>query len=122
MKKGKEIILSEFRFYTNPDRTVTITGYDGEVPLELEIPQFIFIREDQYTIRGIANDAFANKGIKYLTFDKRSELDTIGANAFAYNNLEKVVLPDSLTTIKSRAYAYSLTTGEWMSTLTIICV
>lgn len=77
----------------NEDGTLTITGYDGEVPTELIIPGEI----DGKTVTVIGDDAFEGASAQSVIIP--NTVTTLGKQAFAACGVDSIVIPDSVTTL-----------------------
>ncbi len=92
-----------YRLYEN-DKTAEITFYNIDCGVDLMIPSVIEVGDDQYTITSIYQYAFYNMAIESVIIPKT--VTTIGTSAFAGNKaLTRVVLPPGLITISSTAFS-----------------
>ena len=93
-----------FQFSAPSDGTVSVTGYDGSPPVNLEIPATDGLGN---TVVAIGANAFENQpGITSLTFPVNSSLTSIGNGAFSgCTRLATLTFPTSLTSIASTAFS-----------------
>lgn len=59
---------------------------------------------DNYPVKSIASGAFYDSKITQVTIPKESQITTLGFEAFAYNQIKEIELPESLTTIDRSAF------------------
>ena len=81
------------------DGNATITGYTGNLPTNLVIPDEI----SDYPVTAIDDYAFYDDELTELTLP--DTLTTIGESAFYSNRLTELTLPDTLTTIGEYVFA-----------------
>jgi hypothetical protein len=77
---------------------ITINKYIGQDSSHLEIPTFL----EDLPVTRIEADTFSSKWIAELTLP--AQLKEIGENAFSRNNLNFIVIPDSVTNIGNLAF------------------
>ena len=87
---------SDFQTRTE-NGTITITGYTGSEK-NINIPEKI----DGIPVTAIADKAFESKGLTGVTI--ANGVKTIGINAFAFNPFVNIQIPNSVTSIESRAF------------------
>ncbi|WP_161956449.1 leucine-rich repeat protein [Metasolibacillus fluoroglycofenilyticus] len=98
-----------FLTMTNPDDTLTIIGYAGQLPSEdLVIPEMLFADNIEKRVTAIGIGAFISRGIKSVTIP--SSVETIGNSAFQMNNIESVhfELGSNLKRIGNEAFASAI--------------
>ncbi|WP_342471879.1 S-layer homology domain-containing protein [Metasolibacillus sp. FSL H7-0170] len=112
-----------FEIITNPDDTLIIVGYAGQLPSEdLVIPSVldgktvVEIYDGAFagralqtlvipsTVKKIGNGAFGVNQITSLTFEPESELEEIGIEAFQQNALTNITIPSSVKKIGNTAF------------------
>lgn len=90
--------------YEITDGEVTITGNDGTLVGDIEIPEYI----DEYPVTAIGGSAFAKlKNVNKVTVPKNVKV--IGNSSFMHSEITEIVLPEGLETIEDRAFYYSRT-------------
>ncbi len=79
----------------------------GTIPYngELNIPATVTFKNRTFSVIGIGNWACKSKSITKLTLPEG--LQYIGEDAFDGNDLEKIVIPSTVTTIKSGAFYWN---------------
>lgn len=83
---------------TNDGVQVTITSYSYSCSKNVIIPDTL----DGFPVRIIGNSAFSSRGLNSVKLS--NSVTTINENAFRYNNLKKIVIPDSVTYLGIRAF------------------
>ncbi|WP_342471880.1 leucine-rich repeat protein [Metasolibacillus sp. FSL H7-0170] len=105
--------------WTNPFTTVknsddawTITGYQGDLPTDLIIPEEI----DGINVTRIGNEAFRNGNLQSVVLP--STLEWISEKAFWGNQLTNIVIPDNVSYIGQFAFSdNNLQNVTWPSAL-----
>ncbi len=101
--------LAQYGFtYTQSGGEATVTGCDGACPTTLNIPAVL----GGYYVTTIGASAFASEDLTTVTIP--STVTTIGDSAFASNEITTVTIPNSVASIGDYAF-----TGNDLSTVTI---
>ncbi len=87
-----------YEFALNGENTITITNYNVNCGLEVDIPSKI----GDYTVTAIGDGAFRNKGIKKVI--SYAGVRTIGYAAFQGNNLSYVKLSRTIVSVDSYSF------------------
>jgi len=100
---AKWLSASPFTTSDNGDGTVTVTGYTGQIPTDLEIPSEI----NGKPVKAISNNAgFYNKNLTSLVLPEG--LEEIGVGAFAYNKLTHLTIPSTVKKIGLESFRENL--------------
>ena len=101
------------------EETLTITGYEGEVPKDLVIPAQIKKNGKLYEVKTIGDEAFKSKSLTSVVIP--DSVTSIEEWAFYSNQLTNVVIPNSVTTIGYYAFeGNELTSVEIGNSVTTI--
>ncbi|MGE7110540.1 leucine-rich repeat protein [Lysinibacillus sp. NPDC047702] len=101
---AKWLSASPFTTSDNGDGTVTVTGYTGQVPIDLEIP--FEINGKNVTVIGAG--AFKKKGLTNVTISEG--IQEIKVSAFSENQLTNLIMPSTMKKIGYSAFSENLLT------------
>ncbi|GLC90167.1 leucine-rich repeat protein [Lysinibacillus piscis] len=119
---AKWIEPSGFTTQDNIGGTVTVTGYTGTMPTDLEIPSMIdnktvtaigpaaFYNKVLQkvtipsTVKQIGDGAFATNELIEVTFEQGSELTTIGIAAFSGSKIQSITIPATVQKIENATF------------------
>ncbi|WPK13746.1 leucine-rich repeat protein [Lysinibacillus louembei] len=91
--------INPFMTVKNSDNALTITGYQGNPPENLVIPEEI----DGFNVTRIGNEAFKNANLQSVTLP--STLTWVSEQAFRGNQLSNIVIPDTVSYIGQFAFS-----------------
>jgi hypothetical protein len=97
-----------FLFTTDASKKVTVTGYSGKVPAELEIPAVL----DGHPVTAIGFAAFYGKSLTSVIIP--DSVTDIGGYAFSNNSLTSVRIPNSVVTIGAGSFLNNELISAWV--------
>ena len=97
-----------FLFTTDASKNVTVTGYSGKVPAELEIPAVL----DGHPVTAIGFAAFYGKSLTSVIIP--DSVTDIGGYAFSNNSLTSVRIPNSVVTIGAGSFLNNGLISAWV--------
>jgi len=99
---GMNVTVEGIHFFVDVDEeTAVVMGRDNDMT-DIEIPGYINVQDEYFTVVGIVNSAFRGNDLTSLTLP--SSIVTIGNNAFRDNLLTIVVFYDGLEIIGENAF------------------
>jgi len=104
-----------FLFTTDANKNVTVTGYSGKAPADLEIPAVL----DGHPVTAIGFAAFYGKSLSSVIIP--DSVTDIGGYAFSNNSLTSVRIPNSVVTIGAGAFLNNGLISAWVgASVTIV--
>ena len=100
MEKNKKVIYKDLFYIINEEEKAASVVKSKSRVSSINIPRFIFVNSDSYTVTSIADEAFIFSGIKSIHISENSEIRSIGNNAFFESNIEYLELPSDISDLK----------------------